>query len=533
MIINANALNIITSPVRIIKTRVEVFNASTLAYSFNYNDKLIDYIIERTGEDGLFFGFGICQSFKGQIIDINKEVNINAGNIIKVSYLIGQDYIYPHPPFIVTQTRRDEITNKLTIYGYDVIFDSSKITTAELELSFPYSINDFALACALKLGAVGIKIERLGESETCFNTTYPEGANFEGTESIRDALNDIAEVTQTIYFINSDNYLVFKRLDKDIVEDFTISKNQYFSLTNSENRRLQTIASVTELGDNISASTSLTGTTQYVKDNAFWDLREDRATLVDNAVAAVGNISINQFECDWRGNFLLELGDKIALEGKESTFYSFLVSDSISYDGTYAQSSRWAYDDNSTESESNSTSLGEVLKQTYAKVDKANKTVEILVSENAELKENVSQLFQDTESINASVKKVETTVNDNIDAVNSELETLITKVNATMTSEEINIAIQKELENGVSKVETTTGFIFDDTGLTINKSGSEMKTTITEDGMKVYRDDTEVLVANNIGVEATNLHATTYLIIGSHSRFEDYGDNRTGCFWIG
>jgi hypothetical protein len=60
-----------------------------------------------------------------------------------------------------------------------------------------------------------------------------------------------------------------------------------------------------------------------------------------------------------------------------------------------------------------------------------------------------------------------------------------------------------------------------------------MATTITEDGMVVYRDETAVLTANNEGVDAVNLHASTYLIVGGKSRFETYGDNRTGCFWIG
>ena len=60
-----------------------------------------------------------------------------------------------------------------------------------------------------------------------------------------------------------------------------------------------------------------------------------------------------------------------------------------------------------------------------------------------------------------------------------------------------------------------------------------MKTQITEDGMTVYKNNESVLVANNVGVEAVNLHATTYLIIGNNSRFENYNDTRTGCFWIG
>ncbi|MBQ8763148.1 MAG: hypothetical protein IJZ07_03505 [Clostridia bacterium] len=55
--------------------------------------------------------------------------------------------------------------------------------------------------------------------------------------------------------------------------------------------------------------------------------------------------------------------------------------------------------------------------------------------------------------------------------------------------------------------------------------------------MSVYKNEEEVLTANNEGVKAANLHATTYLIIGNYSRFEDYtnadGEARTGCFWIG
>ena len=68
----------------------------------------------------------------------------------------------------------------------------------------------------------------------------------------------------------------------------------------------------------------------------------------------------------------------------------------------------------------------------------------------------------------------------------------------------------------------------------VNKDDKEMSTLISEDGMTIYKDDDEMLVANNSGVYAANLRATTYLIIGVNSRFEDYDDNtRTGCFWIG
>lgn len=100
------------------------------------------------------------------------------------------------------------------------------------------------------------------------------------------------------------------------------------------------------------------------------------------------------------------------------------------------------------------------------------------------------------------------------------------------TSREVRIEIQTIRHDGVNKVSTATGYTFDEDGLKIKRTGSEMSTLISQDGMQVFRSDEAVLTANNSGVSATNLHATTYLIVGKNSRFEDYGE-RTGCFWIG
>jgi hypothetical protein len=250
----------------------------------------------------------------------------------------------------------------------------------------------------------------------------------------------------------------------------------------------------------------------------------------------MGGITINQFECEWRGDAASEIGDKLALITKDgATVYSYLLNDTIEYNGSLSQSTAWAY----TESEAvstNPTTLGDTLKQTYAKVDKANKQVEILASEVSGYESAISSLQLNTENISASIQNIETSMNDAMEGVNTDIETLTQTVEAKMTAEEVNIAIKNELSNGVTKVETETGFKFDETGLNISKTGSEMKTNINEDGMTVHRNDEEVLKADNEGVKAYNLHAKTYLIIGETSRFEDFersGEKRTGCFWIG
>jgi hypothetical protein len=50
--------------------------------------------------------------------------------------------------------------------------------------------------------------------------------------------------------------------------------------------------------------------------------------------------------------------------------------------------------------------------------------------------------------------------------------------------------------------------------------------------MAVSVDNNETLVANDEGVKAVDLHATTFLIIGNTSRLQDF-NGRTACFWIG
>lgn len=152
--------------------------------------------------------------------------------------------------------------------------------------------------------------------------------------------------------------------------------------------------------------------------------------------------------------------------------------------------------------------------------DEAIREAQILIGKNAE-------------SINTSVQRVEENANKAIDAANRDIREVSSRVDQTMTADQVRWEIQKKYEQGAEKVTTKTGMTFDDTGLNIDKEGAPTKTNINENGMRVSENDQTVLTANNQGVDARNLHATTYLIIGNNSRFEDYDTNRTACFWIG
>lgn len=127
-------------------------------------------------------------------------------------------------------------------------------------------------------------------------------------------------------------------------------------------------------------------------------------------------------------------------------------------------------------------------------------------------------------------------VDNKIEAVITDYGNSLTKIQ--QTADAINIRVEA-LENseGVTSVTTTTGYTFNQDGLTIHKSGEEITNLLDNTGMYVSRGDDNILIANNSGVEAINLTAHQYLVVGLYSRFENYSTSedsaRTGCFFIG
>lgn len=145
------------------------------------------------------------------------------------------------------------------------------------------------------------------------------------------------------------------------------------------------------------------------------------------------------------------------------------------------------------------------------------------------LRESISQLSVNADGITETVSKTEEVINK----ITGDVESVKQEINEVRTeSNQLTIDIQKITDDGVNKVTTATGFKFNEEGMEISKSDSDISTKITEDGMTVSDSGEALLTANHNGVEAKDLHARTYLIVGGRSRFENYGSDRTGCFWI-
>lgn len=150
-----------------------------------------------------------------------------------------------------------------------------------------------------------------------------------------------------------------------------------------------------------------------------------------------------------------------------------------------------------------------------------------------EITEQSTTLKRDTEQIVMEAKRE---LSGSISDVNESVTELKNDVSLKLDAEAVTITVQEEIAKGVDRVETKTGYVFDSDGLKISQSGDAISNLIDNTGMYVKKGEDNVLVANEGGVDAVDLHAKTYLIVGAgdgRSRFEDYGINRTGCFWVG
>lgn len=523
--------NSLSSQVRQIEAKVELYEGSTLVNTFYNSGKLISFEIERVGDESKFFGYGVFQKINVHIIDRFREINITTANSLVVKYFHDGSVIQVNPTFYVSEVHRDENTNELSVTAYDCLHKAESIAWETIDSSIHGTTNIAALMTYCK-EAVGAKALLVNAPYTNAwkDLQYTNGGNLEGSETVKDIMDALAEVTNSIYYIDKNDYLYFSQLEKSAI-DLEITKADYFTFSTKTNRRISKIAHITELGDNVIAAEDFTGTTVFLRDNPYLNLLDDIQTILDDMLDAWGGFTLNQYELEWRGNPLLEVLDRVSIVDKNGVNQiAYILNDTIKYDGTFSEVLKWEYVEDSEDESGNPTTLGEALNQTYARVDKANKEIVLLASKTDETAEEVSRLSLTTGEINASVSSTR----ESIEELTENLNTIHEEVETKVTSTAVDIAIRSALDNGIDKVTTSTGFTFDADGLNITKSNTDISTRISENGMVVSQDSDEKLVANAEGVKAEDLWATTYLIIGKNSRFEDYdNDTRTGCFWIG
>lgn len=530
------------SPLDAVKARVQIYNTEGRLVSTCTCDPetssqgvLSDFSVSREGAAGKFFGFGICHKLNMTVIDLNKELSFTKGYSAKIAYGNGTRWDRCYPTFYFDEVTVDKKTGDIIVIAYDKLKSLPDYTWDDLGIEQPTASYGFSL------GRVPYQVESLlGLAHNTVPTAmqdinYDEKnvPNYDGSEDCRSVLDDVAEVICSIYYLDHNDLITWKKVCIDTNAVLQIESSDYYEWEEGARKTLSRIYSTNELEDTIGVEIDANGNAvQYIRENPLLTLRSDiKAILQANSAA----FSMTPFVLDWAGDYTLEIGDCIEIHTREgdSTTKVFILSDIVEYAGTLSQATSWEWTDNDAENDKTPVNIGEKINQTFAKVDKVNKEITLLTEEVGGYPQKMAQMQVTVDDVTTKVSRVEQVHTEELDTVNDRLDTLTKETALKVDAEGVEIIVERTLSSGVDKVVTAAKkYTFDDTGLNVSSSGSNISTTITEDGMRIYRAGQEVLTADNEGVKAEDLHATTYLIIGKTSRLEDR-ENRTACFWIG
>lgn len=457
--------------------------------------QIYNWKIERNAEDSKFFGTGVCQKMTLETImtDFGSQVR----TINPVSGVSG--FTFSTPLFYITEVIQDEVANKITYTAYDGLYFATLHKIKEANLPSTYTIKELAEK------AVALIPELSGVDTSSFPANLPfTSANLSGEETCREIFDDIAEATQTNYYVNSENIVCFKRMNT--IVSVNVPKTAYFEATTGAVYVLKTIMSVTELGDN--ASSTATGSpdvsgievTQYVRENCFYTQLKDTElnNVLQQAINNVGNSYLYEYSIKWRGITATEPFDIISFANRDGLYVeTVLFNDTISYNGGLIEQSSWSY--KAQDETEESSGISERINNTFARVNKVDNTVKIHAGLINNLQEEYAELNVTVDGINTKVQKNSgdiSTLNQTATEINTQVQKNtgdISTLNQTAT--ELRSEVTDANNNASQAVQTANGF----SQRISNAEGSISSIELTMDGV-IYQNDQGTTVINGSNI---------------------------------
>lgn len=503
-------------------TGKEVFSCNTRN---NPNDPLKSITIERTIPEGKLFGFVCIQKMTIEMIGRH-----TLAKGLSVESFIG---IYGHttkyqPYFFVEECSYNVAENKTVVVAYDALYKLKSLRFGSLgfgdtkgqdydAINIPDMI--IRLCQMAGAGAPTISLTHLDEFEY-----KRQDVNLELTASALEALTAACEALGVICYIHYQHKAAVKQIDfKNAVD--TITRADYFEFAVGTPKVMTQVAHTTELADNVVARDDHTYNyetfCQTLRENPLFTLKSD---AISSALGTTRNnlcgYPVYPYNIKWRGCPYYHPGDILNVETEPGVYVPIIYgNDTITYNGGMVSQMGWAFGETMDEPIETANTVGGILKETYARVDKLNNEISLVAGDVSSLKVNMDGIYAEVTDLGKDINGLQGDVAD-----------IIYHSKVGITAKEASLLFEERLKDGLT---TSMGYSFNNDGMKISRSTSDITTQITEDGMKVYIGDETVLTANNHGVEAKNLEASTYLIISGKCYFEYQEDiDRMVCFWI-
>ena len=413
------------------------------------------------------------------------------------------DYSYiEFGSYLIKESKKDEESQSISLECYDFMLQSM----IPYDLALDYTQNEGSSNITVKdfLDAI---CDRLGwkKGYTTFHNcdVLIDEEKYDISDTFRDALDDIAEVAGgMIGFVDDALTVIYPTnsgevIDEESLKSLTIGKK--YGPINS------VVLSRTPQEDNIyrkdNDSIAQNGLTEIrIENNQIIDThRED---FMDGVCDALMGLSFELYELESFGIGYLNFGEFFSIKTADGVEHkTLMLCDDLQINQGVKEESKLEEPEVTNTDYSAASETDKTLKRTIIRVDKQDN--------------KISALAERTDTLEGGLADVKRT---------AEL---------SITPDKVDVMISEAI-NGIDGASVKeTGYTFDKNGLNIHKDGEEMHNTLDNKGMKVLRNNEEILTATADGVNAINLTARKYLIIGNNARFEDYPGGRTACFYIG
>ncbi len=268
-----------------------------------------------------------------------------------------------------------------------------------------------------------------------------------------------------------------------------------------------------------------------INDNPFAYTQAKREKLITALFDAVKGFEYKAFSFKCQGLPYLETMDNVQFLDREGNVY-----DSYVFRFNYKSP-------NGLESTIEAPSITKAIVN-YQNVPNAleiARRTEIIVNKQ---NQTITQIAEKTTQIESDVANNSTAINNNYQdiiqqlgdyAKEAEVVTIKESVQTIQDESALAIEIAKQVQtDGVTRIDTKTGFTFGEDGLNIEKTGAKVKSKLNEAGLEIKdatgASDKSLLFAGydeesgETIVKSKNMTVEKYLVIGKYSRVEDFKD---------
>ena len=333
----------------------------------------------------------------------DKDVSIKTGVEVDgtIEYEALGSYIIPKP-----ENAEVSATTKFSGYDYMLKFDIPYVDNN----TYPKRLDNYLENLCEQVGIT------LGSKDFPNNSYMVKGNPFTNGETCRTVLSNIAQLTAGFAEVDKDDDKLYIRnfdIDGDPVE--TIDGNNYdefkpnnvFGPVNSVKIQMN---SGVDGEETIKEEEGLTETTRCqitISDNYFLTSEAERNLVINNIYNTLHGLTYLPVTINYYGYPWLKLGQKIKVKDKNDNEYiTYLMEHNINYNGGYSGTIA-SYALSKTQSAYKEVkTMKQWKRQTELSVDKINGTITSVINEQSEQGTKITQIEQDINGIEQSVKDV-------------------------------------------------------------------------------------------------------------------------------